>query len=90
MEIKGIVHEIGDTESISEKLNKRELILECGDNPQYLEYVKFEALNDRCDLLDKIREGDSIEVHFNLRGRPWTDKSGKKSYFNSLQLWKIS
>nr|MBB6149439.1 hypothetical protein [Mucilaginibacter sp. SP1R1] len=24
------------------------------------------------------------------QGRPWTDKAGKKSYFNSLHLWKIN
>ncbi|MCW3111101.1 MAG: hypothetical protein JWQ09_5607, partial [Segetibacter sp.] len=30
------------------------------------------------------------EVFFNLRGRPWTDKAGKKTYFNSLQLWKVN
>lgn len=34
--------------------------------------------------------GDEVEVFFNLRGRPWTDKKWKKSYFNSLQLWKIN
>jgi hypothetical protein len=31
-----------------------------------------------------------VEVFFNLRGRPWTDRNGKKSYFNTLALWKIN
>jgi hypothetical protein len=41
-------------------------------------------------LLDNIKVGDDIEVFFNLKGRPWTDKTGKKTYFNSLQLWKVN
>lgn len=90
MELKAKVLEIGKTQQVSEKLTKRELIVEYIENPQYPEYIKFEAIQDRCDLLDNIRVGDDVEVHFNLRGRPWTDKTGKKTYFNSLQLWKIS
>lgn len=69
---------------------KRELIVEYIENPQYPEYIKFEAIQDRCNLLDNVKKGDDVEVFFNLRGRPWTDKTGKTSYFNSLQLWRIN
>ena len=90
MEIKGKVHEIGKTTQATESLKKRELIVEYIENPQYPEYLKFEAINDRCSLMDNLRTGDDVEVFFNLKGRPYTDKAGKKSYFNSLQLWKVS
>src|SRR5476651_275443 len=90
MEIKGKVHEVGATVQVTESLKKRELILEYIENPQYPEYLKFEAIQDRCNLLDNVKTGDDVEVFFNLRGRPWTDKTGKKTYFNSLQLWKIT
>lgn len=90
MEIKGKVHEIGATAQVTDSLKKRELIVEYVENPQYPEYVKFEAIQDRCNLLDDLKVGDDVEVHFNLKGRPWTDKSGKKSYFNSLQLWRVN
>lgn len=90
MDIRGKAHEIGATQQVSEKLTKRELIVEYAENPQYPEYIKFEAINDRCNLLDNVRVGDNVEVFFNLRGRPWTDKTGKKSYFNSLQLWRVN
>ena len=40
--------------------------------------------------MDNVKAGDDVEVFFNLRGRPWTDKAGKKTYFNSMQLWKIN
>lgn len=90
MEIKGKVHEIGLTVQVTDKLTKRELILEYIENPQYPEYLKFEMINDKCKLLDELRVGSDIEVFFNLRGRPWTDKTGKKTYFNSMALWKIN
>ena len=90
MEIKGKVHEVSPTQQVTESLKKRELIVEYVENPQYPEYLKFEAIQDRCNLLDNVRPGDDVEVFFNLRGRPWTDKAGKKSYFNSLVLWKIN
>ncbi|WP_345949517.1 MULTISPECIES: DUF3127 domain-containing protein [unclassified Mucilaginibacter] len=90
MDIKGKVHEVSPTQQVTESLKKRELVVEYIENPQYPEYIKFEAIQDRCNLLDNVRVGDDVEVFFNLRGRPWTDKTGKKSYFNSLQLWRIN
>ncbi|WP_295721878.1 DUF3127 domain-containing protein [Mucilaginibacter sp.] len=90
MEVKGKVHEVSPTQQVTESLKKRELIIEYVENPQYPEYLKFEAIQDRCALMDNVKIGDDVEVFFNLKGRPWTDKSGKKSYFNSLQLWKIN
>ena len=90
MEIKGKVHEVSATAQVTESLKKRELILEYIENPQYPEYLKFEAIQDRCALLDNVKIGEDVEVFFNLKGRPWTDKTGKKTYFNSLQLWKIN
>jgi hypothetical protein len=90
MDIKGKVHEISDTMQVTDSLKKRELIVEYVENPQYPEYLKFETIQDRCALLDAVKIGDDVEVFFNLKGRPWTDKNGKKSYFNSMQLWKIN
>lgn len=90
MEIKGKCHEVGVTTQATESLKKRELIVEYIENPQYPEYLKFECINDKCALLDAMKPGMDIEVFFNLKGRPWTDKAGKKSYFNSLQLWKVN
>ncbi|MGZ3778507.1 MAG: DUF3127 domain-containing protein [Mucilaginibacter sp.] len=90
MEIKGKIHEVAPTVQVTDSLKKREVIIEYIENPQYPEYLKFEAIQDRCNLLDNVRVGDDVEVFFNLRGRPWTDKTGKKTYFNSLQLWKIN
>jgi len=90
MEIKGKVHEIGAVQQVSETFKKRDLIIEYAENPTYPEYIRFEALQDKTALLDSLKAGDEIEVSFNLRGRPWTNKEGVTSYFNSLVVWRIT
>ncbi|WP_256002283.1 MULTISPECIES: DUF3127 domain-containing protein [Pedobacter] len=90
MEIKGKVHEIGALQQVSETFKKRDLIVEYAENPTYPEYIRFEALQDKTALFDSLKPGDDVEVSFNLRGRPWTDKTGKTSYFNSLVVWRIN
>lgn len=90
MEIKGKILDITPTIQVTDSLKKRELILEYIENPQYPEQIKFEAIHDKCNLLDKLKVGQDVEVFFNLKGRPWTDKAAKKTYFNQLQLWKVN
>ena len=90
MDLKGKVHEIGALQQVSETFKKRDLIIEYADNPTYPEYIKFEALQDKTALFDSLKVGDDVDLAFNLRGRPWTDKAGKVSYFNSLVIWRIN
>ncbi|MES3017579.1 MAG: DUF3127 domain-containing protein, partial [Bacteroidota bacterium] len=89
-DIKGKVHEISQVITVSDKFKKRELILEYAENPTYPEYVKFEAVQDKVNLFDNVKVGDQVELFFNLRGRPWTDKTGKTSYFNTLSVWRMN
>lgn len=90
MEIKGKVHEIGHIEQVSDTFKKRQVIIEYAENPTYPEFIKFEATNDKTALFDALNVGDEVDVTFNLRGRPWTNKEGVTSYFNSLVIWKLT
>lgn len=90
MELKGKVHEVGELQQVSETFKKRDLIIEYAENPTYPECIKFETMQDKTSLLDSVKTGDEVEVSFNLRGRPWTDKTGKVSYFNSLVIWRVN
>ena len=90
MDIKGKVHEISEVINVTDTFKKRELVVEYAENPQYPEFIKFEALQDKVMLFDNIKTGDQVEVAFNLRGRPWTDRNGKTAYFNSLVVWRIT
>ena len=84
MNISGTIHEIGSTEKVTDSLRKRELIIEYAENPQYPEFIKIEAINDKCAILDNVQVGANVTVHFNLKGREWNGK-----YFNTLQVWKV-
>lgn len=90
MEIKGIVHEVGQTQQVTESFKKRDLVVAYAENPQFVEYISFQATQDRVSIFDNLNVGDEVEVHFNLRGRPWTNAEGKTTYFNSLVAWKVN
>lgn len=89
MQIQAKVHEVGATQQVSESFKKRDLIVAYAENPQFVEYIRFEATQDRVTAFDGLQPGDEVEVHFNLRGRPWTNKEGVTTYFNSLVAWRV-
>jgi len=89
MEVKGIIKKILETVQISDRFRKREFVLEYSSNPDYPQPIQFELVQDRCELLDEFKEGQGVEVHFDLRGREWTSPQGQVKYFNSLQAWKL-
>lgn len=90
MEIKAKLLEKYDTAQVSGSFRKREFVVEYAENPQYPEFVKFELIQDKCDLLDAYNVGQEINVAFNLKGRKWTNPQGQVVYFNSLQAWRLS
>jgi hypothetical protein len=89
MKVIGKLLEIQETQQVSDTFKKRVFILEHAENPQYPEYVSFELIQDRCDLLDSLQPGQDVEVSFNLKGRKWVSPEGVTKYFNSLQAWRI-
>ncbi len=89
MEIKGVIKKISETVQISDRFRKREFVLEYSSNPDYPQPIQLELVQDRCELLDEFKEGQEVEVHFDLRGREWTSPQGQVKYFNSLQAWRL-
>jgi len=89
MEIQGKLIELSDTTQVTDTFRKREFVVEYADNPQYPEFLKFECIQDRCDLLDNFQVGQDLTISFNLKGRKWVDPQGNTKYFNSLQAWRI-
>lgn len=86
---KGIVYKIGNTEVISEKFSKRELVLTDGAD-QYPQFITFTFVKDKCDLLNNLGEGQTIEVTFSLKGREWTSPQGEVKFFNTVEGWAIN
>lgn len=90
MEITGKLHLKYDEVQINDKFKKREFVLyvENERNIDWSDHIKFQLIQDKTDLIDATKEGDTIKVHFNLRGREFA-KGGKTSYFNSIDAWRI-
>lgn len=51
-------------------------------------YVKFQAIQDKTTIIDKVNIGDEIKVFFNIKGSKW-EKEGKVNYFTNLDAWRI-
>lgn len=88
MDITGILKVKGETEVVSEKFKKREVVL-TDNSSQYPQHISFQLAQDKCALIDKHRIGDTIKVHFNLRGREWTSPKNEVKYFNTLEIWRV-
>lgn len=87
MEVSGIVKRIGDTQNISAKFKKREIVVTTEE--QYPQHLSIEFVQDKTDLLDNFKEGEKVTIGINLRGREWTSPQGEVKYFNSIQGWRI-
>ena len=90
MDATGKIIHIGETQQVSDRFRKRDVVLEIAENPQYPEFVKFEFHQDKCDLLANYGIGQAATIAFNLRGRKWTDRNGEVKYFTTLQGWRIA
>jgi len=88
MDVTGILKVKGQTQQVSEKFKKREIVI-TDNSSQYPQHISFQLTQDKCSIIDNYNVGDEIKVHFNLRGREWTSPQGEVKYFNSLEAWRI-
>jgi hypothetical protein len=82
-EVVGRLHRLFATEQKSSSFQTREFVLEIPDG-NYPQLIKFQAVQDRCQMLDRFSEGDQVKVSFDLRGREWNGK-----YLTNLNAWRI-
>lgn len=87
--IRGKLHKKFDTQQIKETFRKREFVVEYVDNPMYPQYIPFQLIQDKVDMIEPFQEGQELQVEFNLRGREWTSPQGEIKYFMSLDAWRI-
>ncbi|MBK6989971.1 MAG: DUF3127 domain-containing protein [Bacteroidetes bacterium] len=88
MQITGILKVKKEEQVVNDRFKKREFVL-TDNSSQYPQHISFQLTQDRCGLLDGVKDGETITVHFNLRGREWTSPQGEIKYFNTLEAWKI-
>ena len=88
MQITGALKIIKEEQVVNDRFKKREFVL-TDNSSQYPQHISFQLTQDRCNLLDGAQNGETITVHFNLRGREWTSPQGEIKFFNTLEAWKI-
>ncbi len=82
MDIKGKVKLIEDTQTFGSGFTKRSFVITTDD--KYPQDVKFDCIKDKTELLNSLKEGDGVNVDFNIRGNEYKGK-----YYVNLEAWKI-
>jgi len=90
-EINGKVIDILPVNQVSDKFRKREFVIErkeSGGTALFIDYIKFQLLQDKCDLINESFMNEEVKVTFNIKGNRW-EREGKVNYFTNLDAWKI-
>ena len=80
-----------ETVQRSEKFRTREFVIETTEDIGgriINNYIKFQSVQDRTSLVDRFNTGDTIKVHFNIKGSKW-EKNGQVNYITNLDAWRI-
>ena len=80
-----------DTMQRTESFKTREFVVEKSEDingKTITNLIKFQCVQDRTGIIDRVNTGDEIKVYFNIRGSKW-EKDGRVSYFNNLDAWRI-
>jgi hypothetical protein len=90
-EITGKVIDILPVNQVSDKFRKREFVIEkkdTGGSSVCIDYIKFQLIQDKCDLINESFLNEEVKIWFNLKGNKW-ERDGKINYFTNLDAWKI-
>jgi hypothetical protein len=88
MELKGQIHEILQTQNVSDKFKKRDCIIFIDD--KFPQYISIQFTQDKCAILDSFKVGDFVEIGINIQGRRWTSPQNEVKYFNTIVGWRIN
>lgn len=80
-----------DTIQRTESFKTREFVVEKSEDiggRTITNFVKFQSVQDKTNLIDKVNVGDEVKVYFNIKGSKW-EKDGKTNYITNLDAWRI-
>ena len=80
-----------DTVQRTETFKTREFAVEKTEDINgrtVVNYIKFQCVQDRTAIVDKVNIGDDVKVYFNIKGSKW-EKDGKTNYITNLDAWRI-
>jgi hypothetical protein len=80
-----------ETQQVSEKFKKREFVLELAEEINgntYTNFAKMQLVQNKCEIIDRFKEGDVVKVSFNIKGNKW-ERDGKVNYITNLDAWRV-
>jgi hypothetical protein len=75
----------------TENFKTREFVVEKTDDINgrtVVNYVKFQCVQDKTTMIDRVNLGDNIKVYFNIKGSKW-ERDGRTNYITNLDAWRI-
>ena len=81
-EVKGVVHQIDQEQTFASGFTKRMIVIKTEE--KYAQTVPIEFFKDDVIKVEKLKLGQEVTVHFNLRG---SEHNGR--FYCNLQGWKI-
>lgn len=88
IEISGEVCYAGEPVKYSDKFSKAEIVIK-DSTSKYPEFIKFEAVNDKIEMLRGFKVGMQVTAEGFVGGKEYTNKEGKIGYITSIKLSRI-
>jgi Domain of unknown function (DUF3127) len=80
-----------DTVQRTETFKTREFVIEKSEEINgrtITNYAKFQCVQDKTAIIDRVNISDEVKVYFNIKGTKW-EKDGKTNYITNLDAWRI-
>ncbi len=91
-QITGKVAEVFQIIRVNERFRKREFVIEhkesSGGQP-YVDFIKFQLTQDKCEIIDESWLRMEVTVTFNIKGNRW-EKNGLVNYITNLNALTVS
>lgn len=81
-EMTGKIKKIFDQQDFPSGFYKREFVVTTEE--RFPQDIKLDCLKEKVEMLNDLKEGDAVKVHFDIRGREWNER-----FFVDLTAWKI-
>ncbi|PWT97702.1 MAG: hypothetical protein C5B52_13425 [Bacteroidetes bacterium] len=80
-----------DTVQRTQTFKTREFVVEKSEDiggRVVTNYVKFQCVQDKTSMIDRYAIGETVKVHFNIKGTRW-EKNGQVNYITNLDAWRM-
>ena len=91
-QITGKVAEVYPVNRVNDRFRKREFVIEhkdSGSGQAYVDFIKFQLTQDKCEIIDESWLRHDVTVTFNIKGNRW-EKNGMVNYITNLNALSVT